>query len=154
MIGMKRAVLDGNPSQGNILPHSTRRFDLAWTKKNLVVEGMTLPTSFWSAVGYEWDNFAFGKYTATISLLYTSKNLTDTASTTFYVLPWQLLLVIITGLVLVYLILRKILRSYNKMLIAQVREKIEEEVEEKMEEKLEQQQEQQRKKKTHIRPKV
>lgn len=154
ILGMKRAVLDGNPSQGNILPHSTRRFDLSWAKKNLATEGATIPTNFWSAVGYEWDNFAFGKYTATLSLLYTSKNLTDTVTTTFYVFPWQLLLVIVIGLILAYLMLRTMLRSYNKMLIAQVREKIEEEVEEKMEEKLEQQEQKEKKTKTRIRPRV
>ncbi len=157
ILGMKSKVLDGNPSQGNILPHSTRRFDLAWSKKDTASEQIETPVSFWDNVNYQWHNFAFGRYTATLSLVYTSKNIADTAGTSFYVFPWQLLIVIILVLVIGYFILRKLLRSYNKMLIAQVREKIEEEVEEKMEEKMEQKEkenEDEKNKKHHVRHRV
>lgn len=154
LIGMKRAVLDGNPGQGNVLPHSTRRFDLAWVKKDAPTDEVVAPMGFWDTVQYQWNNFAFGKYTATLSLSYTSKNTTGSATTIFYVFPWQLLVVILVSALLAFFIFRKMLRSYNKMLIAQVREKIEEEVEEKMEEKLEQQEQKEKKTKTRIRPRV
>lgn len=139
IFGMKRAVLEGNPSQGNVLPHSVRRFDLAWSKTNLPNDGTLKPETFWENVEYQWSNFAFGRYTATLSLVYSSKNTTDSATTSFYVFPWQLLIIIVIGLILAYLILRKFIHAYNRMLISQVREEIEEEVEEKMEEKLEEQ---------------
>lgn len=137
MLGMKTKVLDGNPSQGNVLPHSTRKFELSWVKQNTSNETTVLPIGFWDTVNYQWNNFALGRYKATLALQYSSKNLTDSAVATFVVFPWQLLVVILLGLIIAYFILKRLIRSYNKMLIAQVREKIEEEIEEKMEEKQE-----------------
>lgn len=141
ILGMKSAVIDGNPSQGNVLPRSVRRFDVSWSKKNTPNDGTVLPETFWDNVEYQWHNFAFGRYTATLSLVYTSKNISDSAVTSFFVFPWQLLIIIIVGLILAFIILRKIMHGYNRMLISQVREEIEEEVEEKMEERLEVQKE-------------
>lgn len=156
ILGMKRTVIDGNPSQGNVLPKSTRKFELAWNKKNAVNEVYVAPVGFWDNVSYQWKHFAFGRYTANLSLVYTSKNIADSATTTFYVFPWQLLIVIIIAAIIAYLLLKRIMRSYNRMLIAQVREKIEEEVEERLEAKQEQEEEEKviRKPKSHHRPRV
>jgi flagellar biosynthesis/type III secretory pathway M-ring protein FliF/YscJ len=149
---MKSKVIDGNPNQGNVLPKSVRRFETAWTKGNTNYgdEVEMMPMGFWEKVSYEWKNFAFGKYTATLTLTYTSKKLVDSATTSFYVFPWHLLLVVLAVLVVIWFIFRKILMAYNRMLIAQVREKIEEEIEEKLEKK----QEDHQSTKKHTRPRV
>jgi hypothetical protein len=150
IFGIKTTTIDANPNQGNVLPKSIRKFETSWVKGNTNTkpEATEVPLNFWDTVSYQWHNFAFGKYTAVISLGYTSKNLTDSATTSFYVFPWQLLVVIFVGVVLVLYILRRMLRAYNRMLIAQVRDKIEEELEEKIEKK------EHENKKPHTRPRV
>lgn len=145
ILGIKSTVVDGNPNQGNVLPHSIRRFETSWTKGNTATQPQDqVKRGFWESVGYQWHNFAFGRYTATLALSYTSKNITSSATTHFWVFPWQLLLVILVILLIVYFGFKKMLRSYNRMLIAQVREKIEEEIEEKLEEQHEERQEERR----------
>lgn len=142
IIGIKSKVLDGNPNQGNVLPHSIRRFETSWVKGNTVTQPQDqVKRGFWESVSYEWHNFAFGRYTATLALSYTTKNITSSATTHFWVFPWQLLIIILIVLAIIYFGFKRILRSYNRMLIAQVREKLEEEIEEKLEEKREEQEE-------------
>lgn len=131
ILGMTAATLDGNLNQGNVLPHSIRKFESIWAKNNTDPAVVETVSGFFDKVSYEWHNFAFGRYTANLSLVYSTKNLSDSASTTFFVFPWQLLIVIVVILLLLYIVLRKMLRAYNRMLIAQVRMKIEEEIEEK-----------------------
>lgn len=95
-LGFSTATSDANPTQGNVLPDSIRRFEIWWQAddKNEAVPHLA-PTdlSFGKALKYQWHNFAFGKYTGHLQLHYGSSDQTAEATFTIFVFPWQLLLV-------------------------------------------------------------
>ena len=115
MLGMTTDVLNANPSEGNVLPSSIRKFRFSWNggdgKK---VEQKGMPDGFIETVKYQISHFAFGYYTAHLELTYgTGNELEDNAKAGFFVFPWHLLVVVLLGLFVIILLLR----SYNKMII-------------------------------------
>ena len=118
MIGFTSATVPGNPVDGNVLPHSTRRIETAWQGS----DGSN-PVSdrdqgnFFNKAGYEWRNFAFGHYKANLTLAYGLKNQVTTASVGFWVFPWHLLVLVVVVIILLYLILKKLIRNYNAWVI-------------------------------------
>lgn len=73
-----------NVPQTNVLPQSVRKFDLNWGVK-----------------------YMYGKYTATLSAIYGSSNESLSAVTTFWIIPWKFIsIVLIALIVLVTLIVR------------------------------------------------
>jgi hypothetical protein len=97
--------LPGNPVDGNILPDSIRKFELVWQGS----DGPNPPninqgnifSNYFSKVGYEWRNFAFGYYRAKLSLTYGTNNEASAASFAFWVFPWHLLIVILILLIVI-----------------------------------------------------
>lgn len=70
----------------NVLPDTVRKMEAEWK---------------------EGGRLLFGKYTATVSVVYGSKNQVTTASTSFWGLPYKLILVVLGVLVLVGMVLYK-----------------------------------------------
>jgi len=114
------ATLDINPAQGNILPGTTRSFDITWTdgfpvfqynKKNDVVATDKKGNPIYKL---NWDfskvnKFRFGHYTAHLLLTYDngSQDIPVNGYVSFWVIPWKLMLIvmlvvlaILTGLVM------------------------------------------------------
>jgi hypothetical protein len=113
---LRAKQLDANSAKGNVLPASERSFALNWSKHS-----QSAPQGFFKAVGYEWRNFALGLYTAKLSLTYGPSALQTHQTLRFFVLPWQLLIVVIFGLGVLLGIGRRLLRSYNRRIIARAR---------------------------------
>lgn len=111
-IGMKSAILNANPNQGNILPGSTRRFEVVWGPS----AAESADAGFFTMVGREWNNFAFGKYTAHLDLQYGSAKKAE-SSYTFFVLPWHLMIVVIVLLAFVFFGLAFALKRYNRWIV-------------------------------------
>lgn len=111
MFGRRAVTLPFNiqPSTGNVLPKSIRRFDLSWFK-----QGVELGQSEWYK---EWNNFAFGRYTAELAATYGPSNKLFTAKTTFWVFPWMVCIVMLIGLALVVFILRSLVMRYNRYIV-------------------------------------
>jgi len=117
IIGLQTAVLDANPVKGNVLPGSIRRFDVEWKAQDEITE-----EGFLAIVGHQWQNFAFGPYRATLSL---RNGMLPELETTegfksnfwFFVIPWQLLIIIIIVLMIVGFIGTKGLKKYNRWII-------------------------------------
>lgn len=111
--GLTSAKLNANETKGNVLPGSTRRFDILWG-------GDSMPTnkSFFSMAGYELRHFAFGIYTAHLNLAYGDKGSTTEASKTVYVFPWQLLVLVLIVLIIAFFIFSKGIKRYNKWIIS------------------------------------
>ena len=115
------AHINANGVSGNILPHSTRLFsDIEWTKNKTGVKE-SIPTSFFAAASYQWKNFAMGPYMANLDLVYGTDKTHSAKNIFFFVLPWQLLVIIIVILAIVIFIGRKMLKSYNKSIIERAR---------------------------------
>jgi heme exporter protein D len=113
---MTTQELDANTAKGNILPNSVRRFEVKWGSAT------PLPTtaSFFDNVKYQYENFALGMYTADLSLQFGSSGQANN-SFTFYVFPWQLVSVVLLGLILLWVIAHLVIKHHDKMIIQQLR---------------------------------
>jgi hypothetical protein len=105
--------IDANSTMGNILPNSTRQFTVQWVKDVYAIP----PQGFFGNVQYEWQNFAVGLYSAHMHLAYGTKGLHATKTAWFFVFPWQLLVCIIIGLLIIWRGGRAILIRYNRYII-------------------------------------
>ena len=117
ILGWVSARVPANQIEGNILPNSTRRFEVNWKSQN----GSSLPSvekmGFFESVGYQWKNFGFGYYRANLKLVYGADGLVSKDSVGFFVIPWQLLIILgISGTILWYGF-RKVLRKYHSWVI-------------------------------------
>jgi hypothetical protein len=118
------ARIDANPVIGNILPHSTRLFNLEWSKQNADLNSVA-PTSFiasfFDRATYQWNNFAVGLYFAKLNLAYGAENLHSSKTAMFFVFPWQLLLCLLVLLLIVLFFGRILLKRYNRYIIEKAR---------------------------------
>lgn len=104
--------LDANKSQGSVLPDSTRKFEVTWgdEKEDL---------GFFGMAGRQLKEFNFGWYTAKINVTFGSTNQVATASYNFFIIPWQLLILVIFGGSILGFTGRSALKKYNRYIIAQ-----------------------------------
>lgn len=94
-----------NPSSGNVLPGSTRRFEVMWGEP-------LLSDGFFSSALYEFNNFFIGWYRTSLDLSVGSTKAEGSAFTIF-IFPWQLILVVF----LILSILFFGVRNYNQWII-------------------------------------
>ena len=134
MLGNKSAMLDANVSQGNVLPGSVRRFEIIWSMLNedtvsskdktanntatMLKEGEKI--GFFQAVKMQKENFAIGKYTADLNLSYGDSK-TATSQASFWVIPWQILSLVLGALVIAIVLISLITKRHNKKLIERVK---------------------------------
>ena len=109
MWGTKVAQLSVNENLANVLPKSIRRFEATWQKE-------VVPTgaSEWQK---ERQNFAWGKYTALVTLNYGIDGAVVRAQTTFWVFPWRVTLFYVVLIVIVILLLVALVKKYNQWLL-------------------------------------
>lgn len=102
MFGKAVASVSINLPPHNILPDSIRKFTGSLDKTNIGSRRL------------------FGLYHATLTVTYgvTGATKTLTASTTFWVIPWKLILGVVIALVASFFALRFLLRRYNRRIIA------------------------------------
>jgi hypothetical protein len=118
MFGSEAGKVVVNETGGNVLPDSIRKFDSAWVKN----ANATGATTFWGKYRQEKENYAFGSYTADLTLAYGTAGKVLSASTSFWVFPWHViivnLIVIILLVIIIYFLVKKynayILKKYNK----------------------------------------
>lgn len=99
MFGKTVAGINVNLPPRNILPGSIRRFESPLDK---AVMGKTQ---------------LFGRYTADIKLTYGDNKQVITERMTFWVIPWKLIGFGILGLIVAFLVLRRMIRNYNAAII-------------------------------------
>lgn len=113
-------TLDANPSSGNVLPRSTRKFSIDWlnyTHPEDKSGPANIVGKFFYDVKYQWKNFAVGLYSARLNIAYGSQGAHAKDTAFFFVFPWQLVLVMIVVIATVFFGGRKILRRYNRYII-------------------------------------
>lgn len=135
IFGMRRTVLNANISEGNVLPYSIRRYEVPWYTKtksadaNLQAQldlGEDVPTGFFAVAKRQWQDFLLGPYTATLEITYAGSIGEEYISEQFrfFALPWQLLIIVLAVLSVVFFGGRKAIRSYNRWVIAKVEERM------------------------------
>ncbi|MBU1146662.1 DUF916 domain-containing protein [Patescibacteria group bacterium] len=109
LLGRKVTTLPINGDLANVLPESIRKFDATWQKTEV-----TLGASEWQR---ERENFAWGKYTATLLLDYGVDGQETSASLVFWVFPWRVTLFYLAIALIIILLIIFAIKSYNKWLI-------------------------------------
>jgi hypothetical protein len=109
IFGMESAVLPANSAEGNVLPNSTRKFQLTWG--NEAYKGVS---GFAAHAKVQFSDFHFGLYRAHADITWGSQNTVEHASTWFILFPWQALTVILVALVLFV----GALKLYNRWIIS------------------------------------
>jgi hypothetical protein len=128
LFGFTTVTLNANPQSGNVLPGSIRKFSIVWAEKNQEKSAVvSLPTTekspgFFAAVKNQWKNFALGPYKAELNLTYgklSEAEATNKAESSyrFFVVPWQLLSIIIFILAIAGFIGWFGLKKYNRWII-------------------------------------
>ena len=102
-----------NDNGGNVLPEQTRKFESAWVKN----ANATGATTFWGKYRQEKENYAFGKYSADLTLAYGTAGRVLNAKTSFWVIPWHILIVNLIVLVIIVVILYFLLKQYNAYIV-------------------------------------
>lgn len=117
--------IDANPSNGNVLPGSTRKFNLTWVE-NPRGEDFREKDSFFGRffdnVVYEWQNFALGFYTANLKVVYGINETRTSDFTFFFVFPWELVIVLILVGLIIYFLGGKLIKRYNQHIIEKARQ--------------------------------
>jgi hypothetical protein len=116
MFGGTAVEINANPSQGNVLPNSVRRFDVKWSGTGVVPS----TAAFFDNVSYQWNNFALGSYNADLSLAF-GTNGKSSSLLSFYIIPWQLLVTVFLGLFVLYVLLHLIVKHHDKLIVEQIR---------------------------------
>lgn len=113
--GAKKININANPQQGNILPQSIRKYDIKWGEDD---QGSK---SFWNKVKYQFSHFAFGRYEATLVLTYGSANMAASSQVVLWIIPWQLLSLVLGALLILFFGGGFLLKRYNNWVIKQAR---------------------------------
>jgi len=123
IFGWVAKKINANPYDGNVLPGTTRKFTPEWSRRDSVdtrdQESIRHESySFKKAVGDEWHNFAFGIFRAKVIATFgATQQVAKSKAVYFVVFPWELLLVLTIIGIPLYLILRTLLRRYNRSII-------------------------------------
>lgn len=124
ILGMTSKVLNANRTEGSVLPRSIRRFESPWITGGGGNEAVDLQVSsgasggFFSKAKYQLTHFAFGYYTANLKIHFGENNDAASDSFRFFIIPWQLLIILLVVFVLGYFFIRLFLRRYNKYIIS------------------------------------
>lgn len=115
-----------NDAQGAVLPNSTRRFDVEWSKKATSTEEskQEKASGLLQELKAEWKNFALGKYTSTLAATYGQQKQSLAATATFTIIPWRVLTVGAIVLILIILLLIFGIKKYNAMIIRRAQQKM------------------------------
>jgi hypothetical protein len=115
------AKLLANKNEGSVLPGSARKFEVLWgqeIQRVTNVEQKTDSPGFFEMAGRQWSDFYFGWYTAKLNLTWGATNQMANASYSFFVIPWQLLIIILILLVILGFLGKIGLRKYNRWIIS------------------------------------
>lgn len=99
MFGKTLATLTVNSPPRNILPRTIRKFE---QKLDSTVIG---------------NKFLFGHYTATFAGTYGASGQKLSASTDFWIIPYRLIAAIIVGLIIIFFVIRTLLRNYTRRIL-------------------------------------
>ena len=123
IFGLTAKVLNANRSEGSVLPRSIRRFESAWINGGGGNEDPELlppaktNDGFFGEAKKQAKNFAFGYYTAHLDIHYGESNQAAKEKFRFFVIPWQLLIIVIVGLLVLLVVSKFILRRYTNYII-------------------------------------
>ena len=118
-IRITSAKLLANENEGSVLPSSARKFEVIWgSESSPPLEEKRV--GFFDMAGKQLKDFHLGWYTANLNLVWgDDTSQTASAAYSFFIIPWQLLLIIFVIGAALWFAGRIGLRKYNRHIIAQ-----------------------------------
>jgi hypothetical protein len=113
MFGSVAGTAQVNENGGNVLPDQIRKFEASWVKNPNAVGA----TSFWGKYQQQKENYAFGRYSADVTLNYGTAGKVLTSTTSFWVIPWHIILVRLILIVIIVVIIYFLMKKYNEWLL-------------------------------------
>src|SRR5690606_33149457 len=106
-----------NENEGSVLPGSTRKFTVLWGTEP---EEETLEKKGFFATAFDQiKDFHFGWYTAEANFTWGAVGLQANSSYSFFIIPWQLLIIVLSVVLIFGSIFMIGLKKYNKFIISQ-----------------------------------
>lgn len=127
--GKTKAVLQANPAGAIVLPQTTRVvFAENWElkKKKAELKGefsQEDEQGFFAGLRKEFSGFGFGYYKANLYVKYGKEKNLVKAKFGFWILPWQILTLVILILAAIILFITKGIKVYNRWVIEQARKR-------------------------------
>ena len=123
LFGFTSATLPANKKEGSVLPSSARKFEVKWESKQQATSDTEQDNELsagiiFATAGHQWSEFHFGWYTAELNLAWGATNQTATAAYSFFVIPWQLLLIVIIILAIIGFTLIWGLKRWDRYIIS------------------------------------
>jgi len=125
MFGKEVEKITANEKQGSVLPESVRKFYISWGRVDMdniekrFEDGTLNPQyTFWEKAKMQMSSFAFGRYSAVLNLTYGLQKNDAQSQISFWVIPWQLLSLVLLVLIVIVFGGKLMLRRYNKKIIA------------------------------------
>lgn len=109
IFGNEATRLKLNDAGGNVLPNSLRKYSTVW--------GQEAPEGFWARYGQQKREELFGKYTAELTLVY-GEGKTIKSEVSFWVMPWERIIVDLILLAIIVAILSMLVKRYNAWVVA------------------------------------
>ncbi len=124
LFGRTSATLPANKKEGSVLPNSARKFEVRWEGKNQAAsdaeqdKGLGSASILFAVAGQQWSDFHIGWYTAKLNVAWGVANQTVTAKHSFFIIPWQLLSIVVFVLAILGFGGWFGLKKYNRWIIA------------------------------------
>lgn len=123
LFGKKVGLVDANIIKSRVLPDSIRKIESQWGS-DWENQPETWAANFIQELKYEYNNFALGKYTAKLDMVYGKGNGNLlTREIYFWVFPWKIIVVVLALAIISLLILIKSIKRYNNWIISQAMKK-------------------------------
>ncbi len=115
MFGQRAELLDSNPNNYRVLPNSVRKIETQWGGA-LVLDAES--DSFLKEAKKEFDNFAIGKYSAKLDVVYGKGNNNFLSrEISFWVFPWRALLISLAVIVIFAAMIVLLVKRYNRWIV-------------------------------------
>lgn len=118
VLGWRVATVTANPTEGSVLPGTTRKFTTIW-EKNTDTTRNGEKYSFVGEAENQWNNFALGIFSARMNVAYGFENAEIVKSNAVYfvVFPLELLIILFAIIGIVFVTIRFFLIRYHRMVM-------------------------------------
>lgn len=114
--GRRMELVDANPKNYRALPGATRKIEAWWGDMSSTGDGGS--DNFFQKAGKEFSNFAIGKYTAKLDIVYGEGNKNFLSKEiSFWIIPWRILLLVSIVFVVLAIMIVLFVKRYNKWIV-------------------------------------
>lgn len=108
-------TLLANENEGSVLPKSTRRFEMVWGDGQKEVKKL----NFFETALAQLVDFHFGWYRAQVNLTWGESAQTAVATHHFFIIPWQLLSIVVLVLGVIWFIFKVWVARFKRRILAE-----------------------------------